>query len=396
VSLRVAYLLKSFPRLSETFILNEMLALRAQGVEVLVCALEHSGERTMHPAAEALLPEVVWMDATGDATDARVASVPRKQRGAALAGLRVAERLTAWGAQHLHAHFAGPAATAAAFAAEAAGLTFSFTAHAKDIFVEKVDWDWLGELGRRAHAVVTVSGFNREFLESRLPGARIELIYNGVDLARFVPARRRAGARPGPIVGVGRFVRKKGFHVLVEAVALLRDMGYDPRVVLAGGGAEEGALRARARELKLGGALRFAGSLTQPEVRTLLRRASLVALPCVVDTDGNQDALPTVLLEAAACGVPCVSTRVAGVPEIVAHGRTGYVTAPGDARAVARAIARLLDSPARRDRMGAAARRRAERLFDQDAASRALVRLYSGAAFHSQHEETYAHRAAQS
>lgn len=396
MSLRVAYLLKSFPRLSETFILNEMLALRAQGVEVLVCALERSGERTMHPAAEALLSEVVWMDAADDPADTRVACAPRKQRGAALAGLRVADQLTAWGAQHLHAHFAGPAATAAAFAARATGLPFSFTAHAKDIFVEKVDWDWLAELGRRAHAVVTVSRYNRGFLESRMAGARIELIYNGVDLTRFIPAAHRTGARPGPIVGVGRFVRKKGFHVLVEAVGLLRDMGYDPRVVLAGGGAEEGALRARAKELKLGRALRFAGSLTQPEVRALLRRAALVALPCVVDTDGNQDALPTVLLEAAACGVPCVSTRVAGVPEIVAHGRTGYVTAPDDPRALARAIARLLVSPARRDRMGAAARRRAERMFNQDAASRALVRLYAGSAFHPQHEETYAHRAAQS
>ena len=113
MSLRVAYLLKSFPRLSETFILNEMLALRAQGVQVLVCALERSGESTMHPAAAALLPEVVWMDTTDDPTDPRVAAVPRKQRPAALAGLRVAARLQAWDARHLHAHFAGPAATAA-------------------------------------------------------------------------------------------------------------------------------------------------------------------------------------------------------------------------------------------------------------------------------------------
>lgn len=394
MNLRVAYVLKSFPRLSETFILNEILALRAQGVQVLVCALERSEETTFHPAAEAMLPEVVWMDDRDDAGSASVASVPRKQRAAALAGLRVAGTLRSWGAQHVHAHFAGPAATAAAFAATASGLTFSFTAHAKDIFVDSLDWTWLASLGRRAHTVVTVSEFNRRFLRRRMPDANVQRIYNGVDLAGFRPATTRSTARPGPIVAVGRFVRKKGFHVLIEAIALLKSMGLDPRVVLAGEGREKAALAARAKELGLGRSLRFAGALTQPEVRRLLRRASVVALPCVVDRDGNQDALPTVLLEAAASGVPAVSTHVAGVPEIVAHGRTGFVVRPEDPRAIAESLARLLESPELRQRMGAAARRRAEEKFDQRAAVRALADLYAGAARECTRQETHAYRSA--
>ncbi len=392
MSVRVAYVLKSFPRLSETFILNEILAMRAAGAEVLVCALERSGEATVHPAAAAMLPEVVWMEGAGPAGAARLSGVPEKQRAAALAGHRLARTLGDWGAQHVHAHFAGPAATAACFAAREAGIGFSFTAHAKDIFVRKVDWTWLGEVARRARAVVTVSDFNRRFLRRRMPGANVVRIYNGVDLEAFRPAARPVAN--GPVVAVGRLVRKKGFHVLVEALGVLAARGRAPRVVLAGDGRERAALEARAKALGLGRSLRFAGPQTQPEVRRLIRRAAVVALPCVVDTDGNQDALPTVLLEAAACGVPVVSTRVAGVPEIVANGRTGRVVAPDDPRAFARALERLLAAPSRRERMGRAARRRAEALFDERAAARALLGLFSAAVRHRPHEERDAYRAA--
>lgn len=393
MNMRVAYVLKSFPRLSETFILNEMLALRARGVDVRVFAFERSAESVRHPAAAEWMPSVTWLDTTPGPEFEALGDVPERHRAAAVAGLRLGGALRSWGAQHVHAHFAGPAATAAAFAAATSGLAFTFTAHAKDIFVAKVDWTWLRTLARQAHAVVTVSEYNRRFLEPRLPAAHVTLVYNGVDLDAFRP-RARSTTGAGPVVGVGRFVRKKGFHVLVEALAHLRAHGHAPRVVLAGEGRERAALEARVRELGLQRQVRFAGALTQPEVRSLLRRASAVALPCVVDGDGNQDALPTVLLEAAACGVPAVSTRVAGVPEIVAHGRTGWVVRPDDARAVARALGRLLESPERAARMGAAARRRAERMFDQKEAVGALARLFRAAARTRDEEDVHAYRAA--
>lgn len=372
---RVAYVLRAFPRLSETFILHELLALKARGVDVRVFAFERVEGERMHPDAALMLPEVTFVSAKEPAMWRGPAVVPAKQRRWAHAGRQIGLELKAWGATHVHAHFAGPAATAACFAAETAKITFSFTAHAKDIFVDSLDWKWLAWLGAKAHAVVTVCDYNRRFLRRNMPDARIVRIYNGVNLDRWAPPARRAA--DGPVVTVGRFVRKKGFDILVEALALLRDRGLAVKTVMVGDGAEFEAVQARAKELKLGRLVRFPGALTHPEVMKIMRKASMVALPCIVDTDGNQDALPTVLLEAAASGLPAVATRVAGVPEIVKDGVTGRVVAPGDAKAFADALADMMKSPRRRALMGTAARRRAERMFDQRRASHALVRLFA-------------------
>jgi glycosyltransferase involved in cell wall biosynthesis len=376
---RVAYVLRAFPRLSETFILHELLAQRARGTEVRVFALKRTADERMQPEAEQLLPEVTFLEPEEPARWNGPRLVPKRQRRWAAAGAAIAGELRSWGATHVHAHFAGPAATAACFAAMAAGIPFSFTAHAKDIFVDSLDWEWLAWLGAKAHAVITVCDYNRSYLRRRMPDARVVRIYNGVDLERWALPPRRARPAIGPVVTVGRFVRKKGFDVLVAALGLLRDRGLPLRAVLIGDGAEWDTVRSLARAERLGRRARFPGALTQPEVRKVLASASLVVLPCVVDRDGNQDALPTVLLEASACGLPCVATRIGGVPEIVQDGVTGRVVAPGDAVALADAIASLMASSRRRARMGLAARRRAERLFDQRRAAQALARLFAEA-----------------
>ena len=376
---RVAYILRAFPRLSETFILHELLALRARGIPVRVFALDQVDAPLMHAEAEQLLPEVTFVSVREPSAWRGPAVLPLKQRRYAAAGRRIGKQLRAWGATHVHAHFAGPAATAAAFAAEEAGITFSFTAHAKDIFVDSLDWKWLAWLGAQAQAVITVCDYNRRYLRRRMPDARVVRVYNGVDLTRFTPGakRRPAAASPGPVLTVGRFVRKKGFDVLIEALAILRDRGTPMKTVMIGDGAELETVRARAKQLQLGRLVRFPGALKHTQVVRVMRRAALVALPCIVDRDGNQDALPTVLLEAAACGIPAVATRIAGVPEIVRDGVTGRVVAPGDAVALADALLSMMTSPSRRARMGAAARRRAESMFDQRRASLALARLFA-------------------
>lgn len=395
---RVAYVLRAFPRLSETFLLHEILALRARGVAVRVFAFERVEGEMMHPGAVELLPEVTFVDAseTGEWNGPKL--VPTKQRRWANAGRRIAGELKLWGATHVHAHFAGPAATAACFAAKDAGITFSFTAHAKDIFVDSLDWKWLAWLGAQAHAVVTVCDYNKRFLRKRMPDARVVRLYNGVDLERWAPVGSKRAVN-GPVVTVGRFVRKKGFDILVEALAILRDRGTPVKAVMVGDGAEHEVVQARAKELKLGRLIRFPGALTQPQVQKVLAGASMVALPCIVDTDGNQDALPTVLLEGAAMGLPAVATRVAGVPEIIRDGETGRVVAPSDAVALADAIAFLMKSSRRRTQMGVAARRRAERLFDQRRASQTLARLFAESSRSSQQtprsqESPRAHRTA--
>jgi glycosyltransferase involved in cell wall biosynthesis len=381
----MAYFLRAFPKLSETFILGEILALKRLGVDVRVVALEAAREPRRHPEAESLLPEVTFVPEgmvsfpprlrARAARRARPGVPPADHRDYWRAGEWAAGLLDRWGAEHIHAHFAGPAATMAAGASARTGIPFSFTAHAKDIFSEHVNWTWVTELGRRAHAVVTVCDYNRRFLAERLPDARLLRIYNGIDLERWRPSAARTVANT--IVSVGRLVPKKGFHVLIEAVAVLRRWGVPATATIIGEGVERERLQESIRARGLVRWVRLRGGLSHAQVRHVMRRAHIVAAPSVVEEDGNQDALPTVLLEAGACGVPAVATRVAGIPEIVRHGRTGIVVPPDDPGALARAMRRLLESPATCDALGRAARAWIAHRFDQRRAVARLARLFA-------------------
>jgi glycosyltransferase involved in cell wall biosynthesis len=180
------------------------------------------------------------------------------------------------------------------------------------------------------------------------------------------------------VLGVGRLIEKKGFHVLVDAVARLRASGIDAQATLVGDGDARAALERRIDELGLLPHVRIAGALDQGAVRELMQRATLLCLPCIVGADGNRDALPTVLLEAQACGLPCISTPVSGVPEILDQGRAGLLVPEADVAATAAAIAELLRDPARRDHLRRVGRARAEQLFDVRRNSRELAAWFEG------------------
>ena len=372
----VVYVLKTFPKLSETFILGEIVALRRRGVDVRILALGRGSDHPVHPAARRLLSRVRYVPAAVLRRPPRrpPPGLDPRHAGAWSAGEWAAAWLARDPVDHLHAHFAGPAATAACAASAATGIPFSFTAHAKDIFSRRVAWPWLRHVADRAHAVVTVCDYNRRFLEARLPGARIARIHNGVDVDRWRPAR--VARRRLHVLSVGRLVEKKGFHVLIASLARVRASGLDARLTIVGEGVERERLESDARRLGLGAAVRFAGERTEGEIRRLMRRTTLVALACLPAADGNQDALPTVLLEAGACGTPCIAGGVAGVPEIVRHGRTGLVVPPGDVVATAEAISTLLRSVERRAAMSRAARRHIVARFDRERAVTALERVF--------------------
>jgi len=374
--IRLAYVLRAFPRLSETFILGEIQALLEAGADVRIYALERVTEPVRHPAAEALMSRVTWLPA---ALRGEALHVPaRRDALPEAAGRWLAALLVRDGVDHVHAPFAGPAAAVAAVASRRAGVPFTFTAHAKDIFSRRVSWPRVRRIARAAACVVTVSDYNRRFLRRRLgPATPVVRLYNGVDLDAWRPARRPG--RAARILAVGRLVHKKGFHVLVEAMARLAAWGVPGHATVIGDGVEREALVALARARGVTRRIRFAGARPAEDVRRAMRHATLVTLPCVVAADGNQDALPTVLIEAAACGLPVVSTRVAGVPEIVEHRTTGYVVAPGDAVALARAMRRLLERPDLGRRMGRRARARTEQRFDRRRAAHALLSIVCGA-----------------
>jgi colanic acid/amylovoran biosynthesis glycosyltransferase len=369
--LRVGYVLKRFPRFSETFILNELLALQALGVEVHVFSLLTPPDEPRHARLAQLRAPVTYLAKTlapvveGDplfaGTEAKAAGVLMGKAA------EVARLAKAAGITHLHAHFASDPTTVALLAARQIRGTFSFTAHARDIFHTYVSAR-VDRAKRRAKLseaafAVTVSNFNAAHLRKICPGAaeRIHRLYNGIDLDLFTPAE---GAVPGRIVAVGRLVEKKGFGVLVQACALLRARGvaFDCRII--GDGPLHADLSAQIAALGLLGHVTLAGPMPQEHLAAELGTAAVATLPCVITPDGDRDGLPTVLLEAMGKAIPVVTTTVTGGPEIVANGETGVLCPPGDPVALADALAAVLSDPFRARAMGAAGRLRAERLFN--------------------------------
>lgn len=388
---RIGYVLKVYPRFSETFIVNEVLAHERAGTDIEIFSLRAPVEGRFHEmlarvrARVSYLPHGpldagrVWSDLAEVAAElpgvpAMLGDVLDEEIGDVHQALLLALEVRRRGITHLHAHFGSVATTVARMAARFAGVPYSFTAHAKDIYWDGVDQRGLTRRLRDAEAVVTVSDYNVDQLRAISPEARVVRVYNGLDLGRL--RYEDPAARSPRIVSVGRLVEKKGFADLVDACAVLRRAGRDFSCQIVGAGPLEGELRARIAAKGLSDVVELTGPATQDEVMRLLRGAAVFAAPCVVGADGNRDGLPTVLLEAMALGVPCVSTPVTGIPEAIADGETGLLVAEHDAPGLAGALGRLLDDELLRVRLARAARARVEDRFDVDrnaAAMRALL-----------------------
>ena len=401
----IGYVLKMYPRFSETFILAEILELERLGRNLRVISLKKPDDGRFHEdlarvqAGVCYLPErfpghpVIFLRAHWRALSRR----PRAYLGALLLALRrlpfswkgflraplVAEDALASGCTRLHAHFASLPATTAMFAARLAGVPFTFTAHAKDIFLKSNSRRFLRTLIFQAERVVTVSEFNLTYLTDLagpgLPAGRIVRIYNGVDLSRFRPAASAEEPRVPLLLAIGRLEEKKGFADLVDACGILRDRGVPFLCEIVGKGSLHDDLAGRIAAKDLGDRVSLPGPLPRGELIRRLPQAAVVAVPCLVGKDGNRDGLPTVILEAMASGVPVVATRVTGIPEAVEDGGTGRVLEPGRPEALAAALAELLANPNLRRSMGVAGRRRAGELFDHRQNVALLARTLAGA-----------------
>jgi len=353
---RVGYVLKVFPRLSQTFIVNELRAHERAGLSLTVFSLRapKAGDRDI--VRPPLAAEVVVLPGPEAELPAQLVEAARAR-----------------GIEHLHAHFAKLATRVARAAAAELAIPYSFTAHARDIYERSVEPAALAERIRDAAQVVTVSRFNVDHLE-REHGRRASLVYNGLPLERF--AFHDPRERPATILAVGRLIEKKGFHVLVDACRLLATEGVTFRCDVIGDGVERDALAERIERQGLSGRVRLLGALPPEQVKARMLEAAVLAAPSVVAADGDRDGLPTVLLEAMALGTPCVGTDVTGIPEAVRDGVTGLLVPAGGAEPLAAACRRLLEDPALRERLAAAARALVERRFSSEANTRRLRALW--------------------
>ncbi|MFQ6005294.1 MAG: glycosyltransferase [Woeseia sp.] len=378
---RVGYVLKVYPRFSQTFVMNEILAHEAAGLPLDIFSLRLSDDVRFHeslarvrsrvhqvrrPSGKAsgfleqlhatarLLPDV-WQV---------VADNPEVIASDMYQAVVLARMVHEKGIRHLHAHFGTVATTASRLAARMAGITYSFTAHAKDIFHESVDEQVLHSKLADAAAVVTVSDYNLNYLKSRYGSAaeRVIHINNGLPLEEF-PFSEARGREP-LILAVGRLVEKKGFAELIRACHLLKAKGRRFRCEIAGGGVLMEELSAMIQDLGLADFVRLLGPQPQGDIRRKLQLAAVLAGPSVVAADQDRDGLPTILLEAMAMGTPCISTDVTGIPEVLREGETGLSVPQRDVEGLAAACERLLDDPELGVRLARNARRQVEEKFD--------------------------------
>ncbi len=401
---RVAFVLKGYPRLSETFVAQEIAALERRGLDILIVSLRQPTDARRHAVHEEIrasilyLPEYLlleplrviraWLRARKNARYKEIRNLwlrdllrdptPNRMRRFGQA-LVLASELPE-DVRHLHAHFLHTPASVTRYAALLKGLAWTGSAHAKDIWTTP-EWEKREKLGS-CEWLVTCTATNRDHLAALAPPGRVELVYHGLDLSRFPSVEKSNAERNGNdpanpviILSVGRLVEKKGTDVLLAALARL-PQALQWRLVHVGGGPLGDKLERRARALGVAARIEWHGVRTQTELLAAAGAADLFALASRVARDGDRDGLPNVLAEAQSQRLACVATRVSGIPELIEHGTTGLLVAPDEPEELARSLETLIRDPGRRRALGEAGRLRVAAKFALESNIARLARKF--------------------
>jgi glycosyltransferase involved in cell wall biosynthesis len=414
---QIGYLLRSYPRLSQTFILNEILALEKIGVSIQIFALTNPHEKVVqmqvdqvrapvHYLDEAIQPrslrnmlnenaQVAWLHLKGYVLSlVYIAAHKGIDKGYTASSrwecflqavhlidlLVLNERRTGKKIDHLHAHFAHDPALIAYLVHGITGIPFSFTAHARDLYQvpEKVLTDRIDQ----ARAVITCCGSNLEYLNQIAPSqqSKFSLVYHGVNLKDFQPAPSPAtpSAKEVPVIlSVGRLVEKKGFQDLLQALLIVKVKGEPFRCTIYGDGPLGKQLEKWIEEHDMSGEVTLMGERTQKELISIFQNATLFALTPVQTEDGDRDGIPNVLVEAMAVGLPVVTTAVAGIPELVDNNQNGFLYESHDVESISLGIIELLRNAEKRRQFGEAASKKVNEQFDIAVAANRLKALFN-------------------
>ena len=419
----IAYVVMAFPRLSETFIANEIYLLEQMGLRLRLLSVKRENEPKVHPVVRAIRAPLQYLPKASSLSGSNLPGwLIRNFPSFASAHLQVASRhplrylatlgsalAMSWryrrsattlrkvfikeflqagyiaaevqkdrSVAHLHGHFCHGVATITWFASRLTGLPFSFTAHAKDIYQAELNpGDLLERKLGAASFVATCTAANAAVLKARSPHAEIvHTIYHGLDTEYFSPADE--GRRDLPmILSVGRFVEKKGFEYLVDACHILKQAGLRFGCLIVGEpGDAYDAVRDQIERLNLGDCVRLRSAVTQDQLREIYRQARTFALPCQVMADGDRDGIPNVLDEAMAMGIPVVSTPISGIPELIDDGEHGLLVPSKDPAALADALRRVLTDDTLHQRLATNGRARICARFDSRRTTLALRDLF--------------------
>ena len=401
----VAFILKGYPRLSETFIAQEIHGLEARGLDIRIYSLRPPRERQRHPIHGEIRAPIHYLPERLRDHPLRVlralmaqARNPRFRAalGAWLADLRrdpSHDRVRRFGqgvvlaheldgdVAHLHAHFLHTPATATRYASLLTGRPWSCSAHARDIWTIG-DWEKAQKLAE-LQWLVTCTETGRAHLAGLAPSPdKVRLVYHGIDLTRLPPPPSVRPARDGStaeqavtLYSVGRPVEKKGFDVLLEALAQL-PAGLHWRWVHVGEGERLAELKAQASRLGLADRVAWRGAQPHGDVVEGYRTADLFVLPCRVARDGDRDGLPNVLVEAQAQALACLSTHISAMPELIDDGETGVLVPPDDPDALAEALGELIAQPETRRRLAMAGLARVTERFSHETGLRDLAQRF--------------------
>ncbi|MDE2184691.1 MAG: glycosyltransferase [Alphaproteobacteria bacterium] len=418
---RIAYVMKRYPRLTETFILNEIAAMEGLGAKLELFSLLQPEPPPHHPmVAEIRSPLCVlppayfsslWRlaQAHGRCVSRAPSCYARALGRAAGLALTTGRLLGIWkqflragfvadecvrrNVTLIHAHFANVPARVAWFASAMTGIPYSFTTHAKDLYLARAAA--LRLIVRDAAFVATCTQYNADYLRSILneqDHSRIHVVYHGVEISRFIQraATPRTDRLPPLILSVGRLVPKKGFRDLIAACRALYYNGIRFRCVIVGEGPLRGPLQAAIDRQGLSDLITLTGAMTHADLMALYGEADVFVLPSRVVANGDRDGIPNVIVEAMASNVPVVSTSVSGIPEVVQNGVTGLLVPPESPTQLAEALRRLLGERAYGARLARTARARVEHEFDCRETTKALRDLMHGCCCGDAHEEAQA------
>jgi glycosyltransferase involved in cell wall biosynthesis len=403
---RLGYLYSRYPVISQTFCDAEMLALERLGVELEIgsiypplTSLRHEHIACLSAPIHYAPPQEIlkiseknakitgkWPRDLVERHEQKYGSTAKAEQRARNA-LYFADFFARSNVNHVHVHFANRAAHTALFLKEISGIPFSVTAHGQDFMKDLGSDDLLREICAAAEFVAAETDYSRELLCERCPNsaAKIHRVYNGIDLERFpTPHHETERAPVAPrevprIISVGRLVAFKGFEDLIDACAELAHRGLEFNCEIIGDGPLRNDLEAKIENLNLSGQVQLLGSLSQQTVLEKLQAADIFALASVTDAQGASDVFPTVILEAMASGRPVISTRLAGIPELVVEGQTGVLVSPRDTAALTDALQRLLRDTELRLHYGHAGRARIERHFRIEETVVPLLKLFETA-----------------
>ncbi|MBW1722673.1 MAG: glycosyltransferase [Deltaproteobacteria bacterium] len=404
---KIAYLAPEIPALSATFIFNEILGLEKRGFKVVPISVHRPGDPAWGEGIPGLMKRTCYLYQqsrvipTTDVikcfmknpfsffstwrmflSDARKIGLKTRLGFGLLYrfffSCKVAEILKGEGCRHLHAHFAHVPADIAMYASGLAGIPFTFTAHANDLFQRA----WLlREKVARAKACITISKYNKRFLMAQgAEGRKIQVVRCGVRVQDLFPKRKRSPESPYVIGSCGRLVEKKGMDVLIRALGLLKSRSTNFRLEIVGDGPLREALGEMAIEEHIRSSVIFKGPMYHDEVLDWLSRLDLFVLACRRDRFGDQDGIPVALMEAMAAGVPVVSTGISGIGELIEDGKTGLLARAGDPVSLYEKIRWMMESPLAAGRLARAAKRHVGRKFNEDANLNRLAVLFMGCA----------------